>query len=238
MLRKNSIANLNQEISGLNNQIQNYERDKVSNINLLNSLKEVDNKFEIESINSSISILQKEKIDLEKELKEVEDKLYKINQWRNNFKEFKMFVANKSLETMEFHCNRYLSGMGSDLKAKFDGYKVLANGTIKDEITALVIRDVERTFSSFSGGEQGRLLFSSILANRHMINNTHPYGGLHFLSIDEVFEGVDGLGLQSLVEEATKLQTCIMIITHVTDESVSGNVLKIVKRNGISKIEK
>ena len=70
-----------------------------------------------------------------------------------------------------------------------------------------------------------------------MINMTHPYGGLDFLSIDEVFEGVDGLGLQSLVQEAKKLQTCIMIITHVTDEEVSEDILKVVKRNGISKIE-
>lgn len=234
---KNKISQYEQDIKGFNSEIENYGKEKEANNNLLKSLKKVDNDEEINSIRLSIKNLESEKKEFEKDFKELEDELYKINQWKNNFKQFKMHVANKSLETMEFHCNRYLKGMGSDLKAKFDGYKVLANGTVKDEITARVIRNDERTFSSFSGGEQGRLLFASILANRHMINNTHPYGGLHFLSIDEVFEGVDGVGLQSLVEEAKKLQTCIMIITHVTDETVTEDILRVVKRNGISKIE-
>ena len=234
---KNSISTYRQSIKDLNAEIENYKKEKLANANLLDSLKKNDNKAEIKSIIFSISLFEKEKVSYEKELKDVEDKLYKLNQWKNNFKQFKMHIANKSLETMEFHCNRYLDGMGSDLKAKFEGYKVLANGTVKDEITAKVIRNQERTFSSFSGGEQGRLLFSSILANRHMINNTHPYGGLEFLSIDEVFEGVDSAGLKSLVEEAKKLQTCIMIITHITDEDINEDVLMVVKRNGISKIE-
>jgi DNA repair exonuclease SbcCD ATPase subunit len=128
--------------------------------------------------------------------------------------------------------------MGLDLTVKMDGYKTLANGTIKDEISIKVIRDVERTFSSFSGGEQGRLLFASILANRHMINKTHPYGGLDFLSIDEIFEGVDGVGLKSLIESAKVLDIAVMVITHVTDEEASSDVLTIVKENGISTIKK
>ena len=149
-----------------------------------------------------------------------------------------MSLANKSLEIIEFHCNRYLHDMGSDLKVKIDGFKVLADGSIKDEITAKVVRGQERTFSSFSGGEQGRLLFASILANRHMINSTHPYGGLDFLSVDEVFEGVDGIGLASLVQSAKQLEVACMIVTHVTDrENDSEDILTIVKENGISNIK-
>ena len=128
--------------------------------------------------------------------------------------------------------------MGSDLTVKLEGYKVLANGTVKEEITSKIIRNIERTFSSFSGGEQGRLLFAAILANRHMINSTHPYGGLDFLSVDEVFEGVDSIGLKNLVESAKKLQVAVMIITHVTDEEVSDDVLLIEKINGESQIKR
>ena len=127
--------------------------------------------------------------------------------------------------------------MKSDLRIKLEGYKTLADGSIKDEITTKIIRDRERTFSSFSGGEKGRLLFASILANRHMINSTHRYGGLDFLSIDEIFEGVDGVGLKSLVDSAKLLNIAVMIITHVTDEQVSEDILLIEKENGISTIK-
>lgn len=115
---------------------------------------------------------------------------------------------------------------------------MLANGTTKDEITAKIVRDNERSFHSFSGGEQGRLLFTSILANRHMINNTHPYGGLDFLSVDEVFEGVDAIGLRHLVDAAKELQISVMIITHVTSETIDDNILLVTKENGVSKIKR
>ena len=118
-----------------------------------------------------------------------------------------------------------------------EGFKMLSNGTFKDEITAKILRNVERTFASFSGGEQGRLLFAAILANRHMLNSTHKYGGLDFLSVDEVFEGVDSLGLKSLIKSAKLLDIAVMVITHVTDEEVSDDILLIEKVNGISYVK-
>jgi DNA repair exonuclease SbcCD ATPase subunit len=201
------------------------------------NLKVNSNKSIIKELQGDLLKIEKEKKLLEEELTECGDKIYERNQWMNNFKQFRMFLANQSLETIEFHCNRYLQGMGSDLIIQMEGYKELANGTYKDEITAKVIRDVERSFSSYSGGEQGRLLFASILANRHMINLTHPYGGLDFLSVDEVFEGVDGIGLKSLIDSAKQLKIAVMIITHVTDEELDDNILLIVKENGISTIK-
>jgi exonuclease SbcC len=166
------------------------------------------------------------------------DKIYEGNQWIFNFKQFRMHLANQSLGVIEYHCNRYLTEMKSDLTVKMDGFKVLASGAFKEEITATIIRNGrERTFSSFSGGERGRLLFASILANRHMINETHPYGGLHFLAIDEVFEGVDASGLESLIESAKLLNIPVMVITHVSVDENSANVLTIVKENSISKIK-
>jgi exonuclease SbcC len=195
-------------------------------------------KVNTSALEASLLTLNKEKTNLESNLLQKGDEIYLNNQWANNFKQFRMHLANQSLEAIEFHMNRYLVGMQSDLKVKLEGFKMLANGTFKDEITAKIIRTVERTFSSFSGGEQGRLLFAAILANRHMINQTHPYGGLDFLSIDEVFEGVDSLGLKKLVQSAKKLNVAVMIITHVTDEEVNDDILLIEKINGISYVKK
>ena len=191
----------------------------------------------VKVLKETLDTLQADKLISEGELSEKGDEIYKRNQWSNNFKQFRMHLANQSLEAIEFHMNRYLVGMESDLKVKLEGFKILANGTFKEEITAKIVRDVERTFSSFSGGEQGRLLFAAILANRHMINSTHKYGGLDFLSIDEVFEGVDSLGLKKLVKSAKQLEIAVMIITHVTDEEVNDDILLIEKINGISHVK-
>ena len=201
-------------------------------------MKPVSNKDDIRLLQKEIKSLEKSKVALIKEKSVIGDSIYTINQWKVNFKAFRLHLANQSLEVIEYHSNRYLTEMGSDLRIELEGYKTLANGTIKDEITAKIIRNFERTFSSFSGGEKGRLLFASILANRYMINSTHKYGGLDFLSIDEVFEGVDSIGLKSLIKSAKYLKIAVMIITHVTDENVSEDVLLIEKVNGISNIKK
>ena len=139
---------------------------------------------------------------------------------------------------MQYRTNCFLKELGNDILVRFDGYKVKANGTIKEEISAVIIRDGERTFNSLSGGEQIRVLFSSILANRYLINLTHPYGGLDFLSVDEVFDRIDSVGLKYLIRSAKMLETCIMIISHVSDEDLSGEeILTIVKENGVSTIK-
>ena len=124
------------------------------------------------------------------------------------------------------------------MKIRLSGSKVTAKGEVKEEITAKVIRDTERSFSSFSGGERGRLLFASILANRHMINSTHPYGGLDFLSVDEIFEGVDSVGIKNIIESAKTLNIAVMIITHVQDNNESSDVITIEKVGGVSRIKK
>tara|TARA_R110000782_G_scaffold66507_5_gene134828 strand:+ start:436 stop:2607 length:2172 start_codon:yes stop_codon:yes gene_type:complete len=235
---KYKIANLKIEITNCKTEITNFKfaikgyRAEIANMTVGNN-------------EEAIKVLQSDLVELEGILKghrevliEVGNQIYEANQWMNNFKQFRTFLANQSLDIIEYHCNRYLAEMGSDLRVKMEGFKMLANGTIKDDITAKIIRDRERSFSSFSGGEQGRLLFASILANRHMINETHPYGGLDFLSIDEVFEGVDSIGLKHLIKSAKTLNIPVMIITHVTDEDTSGDVITIVKENGVSTIQK
>ena len=151
-----------------------------------------------------------------------------------------MYLANQSLSVMEYHNNRYLATMGSDLRVKLGGFKVRADGTIKEEITATIIRERERSFASFSGGEKGRLLFASILANRHMINETHPYGGLDFLFIDEVLDATDGTGIDDMIDSVKDFGFPIMIVSQVTSENSESNenVLLIVKENEISTIYK
>lgn len=227
---KNDIKAIEGEINNIKDQIES-KKDSIKDIKVGNN-KDILKEIKLESIE-----LKKQLDEKSSEVIDIESKIAERNEWSNNFKQFKLHIANKSLEVIEYHCNRYLKGMNSDLRVKLEGYKVLSSGKIKDEITTKIVRGGERSFSSFSGGEQGRLLFSSILANRHMLNSTHPYGGLDFLSVDEVFEGIDSLGLKSLIQSAKELEIAVLIVTHVTDENVSDDVLLIEKINGISKIK-
>ena len=204
----------------------------------MSELKVSNNVEAIKKLKDSIVDREKKLLVLDKELIEVNDKIYNRNKWANNFKQFRLHLANKSLETMQYRTNEFLKELGNDILVRLDGYKVKANGTIKEEISATIIRDGERTFSSLSGGEQVRVLFSSILANRYLINTTHPHGGLDFLSVDEVFDKIDSVGMKHLIRSAKKLETCIMVISHVSDEDLAGeDILTIVKENGVSKIK-
>ena len=227
---KKDIADCEADIKKLDLSIKTLHSD-LKNVGANTSVINTD------ALEASLQSLKTDKVELESSLDIKGDEIYKRNQWANNFKQFRSHLAKQSLEAIEFHMNRYLDGMESDLKVKLEGFKMLANGTFKEDITAKIIRNVERTFSSFSGGEQGRLLFAAILANRHMINSTHKYGGLDFLSIDEVFEGVDSLGLKKLVKSAKQLDIAVMIITHVTDEEVNDDILLIEKINGMSYVK-
>ena len=231
------ITGIEGKIENQKNKIKNYEVEIVSYGSIIKDLKLGDNVKYINTLKEDLKSLEVSLTTNNDKIVSINDSIYERNQWVANFKQFRMYLANQSLEVIQYHCNRYLTDMGSDMKVKMEGFKVLANGTYKEEITAKIIRDRERTFSSFSGGEKGRLLFASILANRHMINDTHPYGGFDFLAIDEVFEGVDSMGLKNIVSSAKILNVPVMIITHVTDEEANSDRLLIVKENGISKIK-
>jgi exonuclease SbcC len=223
-IKNTKIKSLHSKIGDLK---EEYKNLKVSN-----------NVEAIKKLKDSIVDREKKLLVLDKELIRVDDEIYNRNKWANNFKQFRLHLANKSLETMQYRTNKFLKELGNDIVVRLDGYKVKANGTIKEEISATIIRDGERTFSSLSGGEQVRVLFSSILANRYLINSTHPHGGLDFLSVDEVFDKIDSLGMKYLIRSAKKLETCIMVISHVSDEDLSGeDILTIRKINGVSTIK-
>lgn len=234
---KSNITSHKDSIKNYKKRVENY-KDEITNLTSQSKKLSIGNSDEnISTLKSQRKLLKIELRGQKKHVEELGNSIYEKNQWKKQFKQFKTYLANQSLELIQYHCNRYLSDMNSDMRVVMEGYRMLADGSIKEEMTAKVIRGTERTFSSFSGGEKGRLLFASILANRHMINSTHPYGGLDFLSIDEVFEGVDSIGLKHLINSAKTLEIPVMIITHVTDEEVNSDRILIVKEFGISTVK-
>ena len=77
---------------------------------------------------------------------------------------------------------------------------------------------------------------ASCLAIVAIINKTHKYGGLENFMADELFEGVDEKGLALIIKSVEKLSVPMMLTTHVTNRSVSSNILLVRKENNESKL--
>lgn len=235
---ENNIKIEEENILGLEQKIKESQENS---LNLKETIHKMDeagidcNTAKIEELENAIKLAQVSVNKESKELDKINIQIFNTTQWITRFKEFKLFLAVEQLEAIQGYANKFLRSMGTDLRVKLEGYKVLKDGTIKEEITAYVIRDGLKKFWSFSGGERCRLEIAMMLAIQEMINSTNPYGGLHFLHIDEVTEGIDALGLSLILESLTEFKFPILITTHVT-EVVYPEVLTVIKENGISRI--
>lgn len=194
-------------------------------------------KSRLKGLKDKLKKLKASKIDLSDEIGFIE---YKINELRNNefnIRKFFRELSEESLKVIEFEQNNVLKKMKSDIRIKWNGFKLKSDGTFSDKINPIVLRNgSESNFRVFSGGERGRIEYSSILSIQEIINSVHPYGGLKFLMTDEVKEGIDALGLKNILDALGELGQCILLTTHVVNQSVSTNIITIRKKNGSSEI--
>ena len=238
---KSIIASRDLELSKIqnaNNAIADYR------IRLSELKKKAEHVKESKFDGSKNLVLEKKLTDSKAELgkydlkiKEAEEEIYKTNQWSFNFKSFKGFLANQFLQVIEGLSNKNLASLKSDLQIKWEGYKMKSDGTMSDKITAYIVRGGEiRDFNSFSCGERARMELALVFTIRELINNSHPYGGLNFLFTDEIFEGLDGLGLSNFMKAISDFNYPILITTHITDFNICSNVLTVIKKHNISKL--
>ncbi len=195
--------------------------------------------------NPDIDKWKKQQADLQEQLEKEEKEIevlegynQKDKQWKERVNQFYVYLTNKTLTLIQSHCNHYLDSMGSDLRLKFEGFKTLADGKIKESINAVISRgdEAEEDYRCFSGGEQGRLVFSTILTYQELINQKSKSGGLDYLQIDEVLDQVDSMGLGLFIHSLENLDKTIYIISQVKTEAPVENTLLIVKEEGRSRI--
>lgn len=190
-------------------------------------------------IEGTLTLLGKQRDKVQKEIDEVNDCISAMQQWGQRFKEFKMSLACEQLKLIQDAANLSLQRQHSELRLSIDGFKVNAKGQVKSEITVLVINaeGEYKSFWSFSGGERARMEMALIQAFQEMINATNPYGGLHFLMIDEVLEGTDPLGLALLLESIHDIESPVYVISHVMNIRAGINTMTVVKEDGYSRVE-
>lgn len=196
-----------------------------------------DNKEQIESIQQLILNCEKDIEDIDKRDEEFEVEISEIKRWSNIFIEFRQYISVKVLKILQGYVNKFLEELKTDLRVQIEGFKLKADGTTSDKITATIVRDgLTRDFNTFSGGERARLEAAVILAVQKAINSTHKFGGIDFTIIDEILESADSEGVTNLMKAFNELPKTIMLITHVPVKSFEFPILKIVKQNGYSKI--
>ena len=248
-------------LSVFDNKISTLSNDRLNNTTLINkhrldidtknneieSIKESknDNTLVIKSINESIKLNEAQKHESSVLLKEVEALLENENEtleskrsWLLNFKQFYVYLTNQSLKNIQDLCNKFLEQIDTNLRVQIEGFKYLSDGSIKEKITTVILRDdvEEDDYRSFSGGERGKLTLATILAFQELINNDCKNGGLDLLFIDEILDAVDGMGMKSFIDALNATKKTIYLTTHISVKDKEENVLLIRKINNKSYI--
>lgn len=252
---------INKKISALKGSIQELQERNQSN-----NLKTKSYKNQIEDCQKDISYLkeriiqrQSEKFDssrakeLEALIKERQDevkeetlkfqtlgeKVMGIKAWLNNFKKFKSFLANKQLKIIQGLANKQLQDMGVDMQIKIDGFKTLASGEIREQITGYIIENGDiAEYKEFSKGERARIDYAMILAMQNLCNSGSQNGGLDLLFADEISEGIDPLGNTLLLGAILKTKRTSLIVSHVGTITPENECIMAVKLNGVTEITK
>lgn len=247
-----SIYKINDDIESIKSTISSLERKKK-----ILSEKIESNLIDIKNNEKQIKEIKKEKatkVDVSSQEKQIEDTmlsiagydkelsdldalLFKKKEWIGRFKSFKMYLALEQLKNIQSRANNILKAENSDLRILIEGFKTKADGDIKEEITPYVVRDEAENFWYYSGGERARVEIALIIAIQNMINETNRWGGLQFLSIDEITEGLSKESLYDVIEALEFIQYPILVTTHISNENAKCKTLKIIKENGVSRIE-
>lgn len=243
----NKISELTQEVNSNKTKVSNYDNQiqtKKSEIeNIKNSTN--DNTLVLESLNKAIQSNQETlkecneimgEIDqsIEKQEKVIENK----KSWELYFKQFYIYLTNQCLKDIQDLCNKFLEQIDTNLRVQIEGFKYLSDGSVKESINTVILRDniEEDDYRSFSGGEKGKLILSTILAFQELINSNCPKGGLDLLFIDEILDAVDGKGMKSFIEALNSLTKTIYLTTHITIKDKEENIVLIRKINDKSYI--
>jgi DNA repair exonuclease SbcCD ATPase subunit len=224
---ESDVSDIQEDIESANNRIKFLENKAVT-----------DGSEMIESLNKNIEKYKAEILELKADKQDVENELFEVNQWTTNFVRFKMHISNSIIKDIQVRCNLVLDKMNSDLRVMIDGFKILGDGKMKEEIGITVVRDEPASFYSYSNGEKGRVQVAMIIATQELLNSKNKYGGLKFLAMDERPEGLDAEGLSFIMKSLKDFYNTIMITTHVSDRNTYGKKVVVEKVNKISRILK
>lgn len=214
---KQSIDQFQQEKTNLGASIQASEAtiDKMQN-----SLKELTN---------TLQDCTKMASTAKEELGIIEEELEKVTYWAKTgfgIKGMKGYLFNVYLQELNQACAEYGATMGIEVQFVVELHK--KSKTVRIEVAQ---GNKVADYRNFSGGEKARVDITIALA----LNKILSSGSVNFnvLILDEVFEGLDGEGMQSVRELTIDKSdtTAVYVITHFTDltREVGTDIIEVVK---------
>jgi len=245
-LKQQEMENTNSEIEGLeyNNKVLDKNLKTIEN-EIQNTDTEISELLQKRGENKRLNELKERKTELENNIKSIRQKQKEAQtefemasfwQFYMGKKGFMTYLANKSLKIIEGITNSYLGKMNTNLQVFMNGFKVLKSGEVREKIDCFISSDGlnSRKFSAFSGGEKLRVILAGIIGIQRLINLSADGKGLNFIGLDESLYGIDPIGMRNVIDVLNGLGITIYIVTQNIEEQTFENVLKSVKRNGIS----
>ncbi len=253
---KSKLQTKEQDLNNSINQVDNEFRICSSNIsNLKSRLESLDksrnqavseeNPYSnmIEDVNSRITTTTSSLDELTKSSQEVGkevDELLFLKEVFSN-KGIKSYVFDTIVNELNVRVNGYLSKLfDNNVRMMFLSETTNSKGDTKQSFsTQFLVNNNEVALGSFSGGEERRLVFAVNLSMADIIAN-RSNKSFNIAFFDEVFDGLDIEGkskCMSLLQELSSKRDCILIIDHASEfQQAFDNVIRVEKRNGISKI--
>ena len=215
----------------LERKLKGYEKE-------LSELKNNDNNSQKKKITVKIVESEKELEVVNNNMKPINDEIEMLKFWKFSMGKngFITYLANKSVKVIEGVTNSFLRKFGVDISVVINGFKINHKGELKEKIEVFIDDGVkECSFMARSGGERGRVTLAGVLGIHHLINMSTNGRGLNLLLLDEAFEGVDTLGVESIIKIFEKIGITILVISqNITDEFHNENSLYVVKENGVA----
>ncbi len=238
IIQSNETASI--QIDGYLNQIKlNEEEVKVLSKQIKEKEAEEFDDSKIEEFRKQIEDTKSEIKSVGKEKVKSEQGLMTLKAWLIHFKKFKSYIANRQLKIIQGLANTQLKAMGTDIQIKIEGFRTLASGEIREQITGYIIENGDiAEYKEFSKGERARIDYAMILAMQNLCNSSSKNGGLDLLFADEISEGIDPIGNEFLLEAIGKTGRTSLIVSHVATNTPEGEAIFAIKENGVTNIER
>lgn len=235
-VRESQLMRVHNRITSRNAHIE-ARKTKINSIEeQIKEVREKELKIDVVELELNIKETSDEINSKEVIIKDLDQQIYNKSLWINRFKDFKRYMALDQLKNIQYYANEILKKQKSDLRLLLEGFKVDSKGKVKEEITPYVLREEAESFWYYSGGERARVEIAVIIAFQQMINLTNPYGGLEFLMLDEVLEGLSEEGLYNIIDALSFVKQPILLITHISNQNIKCRALKVEKVNDVSKL--
>jgi len=193
----------------------------------------------------------------EAELKEIEEKLYKIEEelksqheskryfefWETGFgnQGLKSFILDSILPTLNSKADYYSRILtGGEFVVSFKTQSKLKSGEKRERFAIEISqKGSKRSYNASSAGEKRRVDLCVLLALQGLVASFGPHD-LNILFFDEIFDALDKTGSEKVTDlliEESRGKDSVFVITHSEDlRNYFDNIITVVKKRGVSKI--